>query len=77
MIALGLAIELVAAVGVIVGLVLGEPQAAALLVAAIAAVVAGLVIVVLGVRRARPPRRGVSAVALGPWSGATAGDVEV
>jgi hypothetical protein len=70
-IAVGLAIELIAAVGMVVGLVLGEPRASALLLAAIAAVVAGLVVVVLGVRRARPPRRGATAVPLGPWLGAT------
>jgi hypothetical protein len=32
-----------------------------------------LVITTLGVRSARPPRRGVIAIPPGPWSGATIG----
>jgi hypothetical protein len=60
-IALGLAIELVAAGLVVVGLLLGEQRAADVLWPAVVLVLLGLVIVTAGVARARPPRRPVGA----------------
>jgi hypothetical protein len=56
-IALGLAIELVAAVLVILALFLGGDRAAVPLWSSVAVVLLGLAVVTAGVRRARPPRR--------------------
>jgi O-antigen/teichoic acid export membrane protein len=58
-IALGLAIELIAAGVLIVGLLLGESQASATLWSAIAIAFVGLAVASIGVLRARPPRRPV------------------
>lgn len=55
MIALGLAVELSAALLLIVGL-LQTPVGTGLLWSSIATVLVGLVIASIGVRRARPPR---------------------
>jgi hypothetical protein len=56
-IALGLAIELLAAGLVVVGLLLGDQRATVLLWSSVAAALVGLAVVMEGVRRARPPRR--------------------
>lgn len=66
MIALGLAIELIAAVLVVVGLVLGEPQAITVLWASVAVALVGLSVTSIGVARARPPRRAVAAPPAAP-----------
>lgn len=57
MIATGLAIELVAATTVVIGLALG-PSGTPLLWSSIAMVLVGLIVASAGVRRARPPRSG-------------------
>lgn len=57
MIALGLAIELIAAVLVVVGLPLGA-DGTAVLWSSIAVVLVGLAVTGAGVRRARPPWQG-------------------
>lgn len=57
MIALGLAIELTAAVLVVIGLLLGA-GGTGVLWSSIAGVLVGLVITAAGVRRARPPWQG-------------------
>lgn len=62
MIALGLAIQLIAAAVLIVGLLLGESRAVIPLWSAIAIALVGLVVSSAGVLRARPPRRPVAAV---------------
>jgi hypothetical protein len=62
-IALGLAIELVAAGLLVLGLLLGEPRAVMPLWSAIAIAVIGLAVASAGVLRARPPRRPLAAVA--------------
>ena len=62
MIALGLAIELIAAGILVLGLLLGEPRAAVPLWSAIAIAVVGLVVASAGVVRARPPRRPLAAM---------------
>ncbi|HSJ44925.1 MAG TPA: hypothetical protein VK923_09620 [Euzebyales bacterium] len=54
MIALGLAIELIAAVLVLIGLLLGA-EGTGMLWSSIAVVLVGLLIAGAGVRRARPP----------------------
>jgi len=59
-IALGLAIQLIAAGLLIVGVVLDEAQASTPLWSAIAMELFGLVVVAVGVQRARPPRRSVT-----------------
>jgi hypothetical protein len=61
-IALGLAIELIAAGMLIVGLLLGEPRAQVPLWLAVALALIGLAVASAGVLRARPPRRPVAAV---------------
>ncbi len=66
MIALGLAIELIAAALVVVGLVLGEPQAITPLWASVAVALVGLSVTSIGVARARPPRRAVAAAPSAP-----------
>jgi hypothetical protein len=62
-IALGVAVELVAAVLLVVGLALGEPRASMPLWASVAVALVGLSIAAIGVARARPPRRSVVAPA--------------
>ena len=57
MIATGLAIELVAATVVVVGLAMG-PSGAPLLWSSVAMVLVGLTVAAAGVRRVRPPRSG-------------------
>lgn len=57
MIALGLAIEVIAAGLLVIGLVLGEPRAATPLWASVAVTLVGLIVAAIGVARARPPRR--------------------
>lgn len=57
MITSGLAIEAIAAVMVVAGLLLGL-SGVTLLWASVVVVLAGLVVTMIGVRRARPPRRG-------------------
>lgn len=57
MIALGLAIEVIAAGLLVIGLVLGEPWAATPLWASVAVALVGLIVASIGVARARPPRR--------------------
>jgi hypothetical protein len=56
-IALGLAVELIAAMLVVIGLLLGA-EGASVLWSSIAVVLAGLLIAGAGVRRARPPWQG-------------------
>lgn len=63
MIAVGLAIELVAAVVLLIGLVLGEGAATVPLWASVALVVVGLAATCVGVARARPPLRVLSVAA--------------
>ena len=62
MIALGLAIELIAAVLVVIGLLLGA-DGTGVLWSSIAVVLVGLLIAGAGVRRARPPWQGWSSIA--------------
>lgn len=57
MIALGLAIELLAAGLVVLGLLLGEERATVPLWSSVAVALFGLALAMVGVRRARPPRR--------------------
>ena len=57
MIALGLAIELIAAGLTILGLLLGEQRASTPLWAAVVVAFIGLAVATAGVQRARPPRR--------------------
>jgi hypothetical protein len=73
-IALGLAIELIAAGVLVVGLLLGEPRAMVPLWSAIAFALVGLAVASAGVLRARPPRRPLAAVSL-PGPDATNGHV--
>lgn len=61
MIAVGLAIELLAAVVLVIGLVLGEGAAGVPLWSSIGLVVVGLVVTSVGVARARPPIRVLAA----------------
>jgi len=61
-IALGLAIELIAAVLVVIGLLLGA-DGTGVLWSSIAVVLVGLLIAGAGVRRARPPWQGWSSIA--------------
>lgn len=66
MIALGLAIELIAAVLVVIGLLLGA-DGTGVLWASIAVVLVGLVVTGAGVRRSRPPwQRWPSSIATPP-----------
>ena len=60
MIALGLAIEVVAAGLLVVGVVVGELQAPVPLWSSVVLALAGLTVVGVGVQRARPPRRSVA-----------------
>lgn len=62
MIALGLAIELIAAGALVFGLLLGEPRAMVPLWSAIVIALVGLAVASVGVLRARPPMRPVAAV---------------
>lgn len=57
MIALGLAIELIAAGALVLGLLLGEVRASVPLWCSVVLSLIGLVVVTTGVQRARPPRR--------------------
>lgn len=57
MIAAGLAIELIAAALLLVGLTVGGAYASAILWAAVAVVLLGLAVATVGVARARPPIR--------------------
>jgi hypothetical protein len=61
-IALGLAIELIAAGVLVLGLLLGEPRAAVPLWSAVVLAVVGLAVASAGVVRARPPRRPLAAM---------------
>jgi hypothetical protein len=76
-IALGLAVELIAAGLLVVGVVvLGELRASTALWSSIVAVLVGLVVVAVGVQRARPPRRSVAPplASMSPVAGASDGD---
>jgi zinc transporter ZupT len=61
-IALGLAIELIAAGLTILGLFLGEQRASTPLWAAVVVALIGLAVATAGVQRARPPRRSATPV---------------